>query len=137
MEGANCILDRMTEYFDMKGSPVVVQRVNKGYSIIHETGEPVARFWPRVGDSNRVEVLWWSHSDKWDHIGDFGGLFMDLDEALEYVISDPMGIFWKGKNLPHIKRLHADWRQAEVARFAWQAVRRRPVRRTVLHKGEK
>jgi hypothetical protein len=98
MEAANSILDRMTEYFDMKGSPVVVQRVNKGYSIIHETGEPVARFRPRVGDSTCVEVLWWSHRDKWDHIGDFGGLFMGIEEALEYVLSDPMGIFWKGQN---------------------------------------
>ena len=37
-------------------------------------------------------------SDKWDHIGDFGGLFMGIEEALEYVLSDPMGIFWKGLN---------------------------------------
>jgi len=33
----------MTKYFDKKRSPVVVRRVNKRYSIIHESGEPVAR----------------------------------------------------------------------------------------------
>ncbi len=98
MEKADSVFDKMTEYFDKKRSPVVVQRVNKGYSIIHESGEAVARFRPRGGDSDRVEVLWWSHRDKWDHIGDLGGLFMSIEEALEYVLSDPMGIFWKGQN---------------------------------------
>jgi hypothetical protein len=98
MEKADSVLDKMAEYFDKKRSPVAVQRVNKGYSIIHESGEPIARFWPRGGDSDRVEVLWWSHRDKWEYIGDFGGLFMGIEEALEYVLSDPMGIFWKGQN---------------------------------------
>ena len=98
MEKADSVLDKMTKYFDKKRSPVVVRRDNKGYSIIHESGEPVARFRLREGDSDRVEVLWWSHRDKWDHIGDFGGLFMGIEEALEYVLSDPLGIFWKGQN---------------------------------------
>ena len=98
MKKADSVLDRMNEFFDKKGSPVVVRRINKGYSIIHESGEPVARFRPRGDDSNYVEILWWSHREKWDHIGDLGGLFMDLEEALEYVLSDPMGIFWKGQN---------------------------------------
>jgi hypothetical protein len=98
MGKADSILDIMTEYFDKKGAPVIVQRVNKGYSIVHESGEPVARFRPRAGDSDRVEVLWWSHRDKWDHVGDFGGMVMGLEEALEYVLSDSMGIFWKGQN---------------------------------------
>jgi hypothetical protein len=98
MEKADSVLDQMAQYFDKKRSPVAVQRVNKGYSIIHESGEPIARFWPKGGDSDRVEVLWWSHRDKWDHIGDFSGLFMGIEETLEYVLSDPMGIFWKGQN---------------------------------------
>ena len=99
MTKEDSILDRMKEYFDKEGAPVTVQRINKGYSIIHESGEPVARFRPREGDSDEVEVLWWSHRDKWDHIGDFGGLFMSLEEALKYVLSDPMGIFWTGQSL--------------------------------------
>ena len=41
------------------------------------------------------EVLWWSHRDKWESIGDFGGVVCDdVDEALTYVLGDPMGIFW-------------------------------------------
>ena len=96
MAKADDILDRMTEFFEKEGAPVIVQRINKGYSIIHESGERVARFRPRTDESNGVEVLWWSHRDKWDHIGDFGCLFMGLEEALKYVLSDPMGIFWTG-----------------------------------------
>jgi hypothetical protein len=98
MAKADSVLDRMREYSGQKGAPVTVQRINKGYSIIHESGEPVARFRPRAGESSRVEVLWSSHRDKWDHIGDFGGLFMGLEEALGYVLSEPMGVFWKRQN---------------------------------------
>ena len=96
MAKTDSVLDRMTEYFDKKRAPVTVRRINKGYSIIDESGEPIARFRPRAADSDSVEVLWWSHRDKWDHIGDFGGLVMGLEEALEYVVSDPMGVFWTG-----------------------------------------
>ena len=42
----------------------------------------------------RVEVMWWSHRDRWDQIGDFGPMLMPLDEALDYVARDPMGCFW-------------------------------------------
>jgi hypothetical protein len=37
--------------------------------------------------------MWYSHRDKWDHIGDFGGVTMSLEEALEYVITDAPGCF--------------------------------------------
>ena len=41
------------------------------------------------------EVLWWSHCDRWESIGDFGGMVFDtIEEAAEYVLDDPMGIFW-------------------------------------------
>jgi len=93
------ILERMTEYLDMKEAPVKVERRGNGYSIIHESGKPVARIQKeKGGKSELVEVLWWSHRDKWDHIGDFGGMVMSLEEALEYVVSDPLGMFWMGQN---------------------------------------
>jgi hypothetical protein len=98
MKKADSILDRMTEYFDKKGAPVTVEHRNKGYSIIHESGEPVARFRLMTNNPDNVEVLWWSHRNKWDHIGDFGGMRKGLDEALDFVLSDPMGIFWKGQD---------------------------------------
>jgi len=75
--------------------PVVVRHVNKGYSIIHESGVPVARFRPEAGEEDRFEVCWWkSTSNRWSRIGDFGGMIMGLEEALEYVLSDPDGLFW-------------------------------------------
>lgn len=97
MVKSDSILERMTEYFNNNGFPVIVRRLSKGYSIVNEYGEPLARFRPAPGNQDRVEVLWWKYSGKWGHIGDFGGLFMDLEKALAYVLSDPTGIFWKGK----------------------------------------
>jgi hypothetical protein len=47
-----------------------------------------------TGKDDDVEVLWWSHRDKWESIGDFGGIILSLDEALEYVAKDPLGCFW-------------------------------------------
>jgi hypothetical protein len=90
------ILSRTTDYFEQKGMSVKVNRVNKGYTIIHETGQRIARLLPAGDNSDEVEVLWWSHRNKWEHIGDFDGLFMKFEEALEYVLSDPMDIFWMG-----------------------------------------
>jgi hypothetical protein len=37
--------------------------------------------------------MWYSHRDKWDHIGDFGGMVMPQEEVLEYVVSDAPGFF--------------------------------------------
>jgi hypothetical protein len=43
-----------------------------------------------------------SHRDKWDHISDFGGILMPLEEALEYVVSDAPGYF--GIDFPVLKK---------------------------------
>ncbi len=89
------VLTKMSEYFGQQNIPIQIQCINKGYSIIHVSGDRVARFKPEPGSPGQFEVLWWSHRDKWDRIGDFGGKIMSLDEALDYVASDPMGIFWR------------------------------------------
>jgi hypothetical protein len=47
-----------------------------------------------TGKGDPVEVLWWSHRDRWDKIGDFGPMVMPLDQALEHVARDPVGCFW-------------------------------------------
>jgi hypothetical protein len=55
----------------------------------------IARFVP-VGKGKKgdlVEVMWYSHRDKWDHIGDFGGVTMPLHEAMAYVVNDASGCF--------------------------------------------
>lgn len=54
----------------------------------------MARLRP-TGQADKVEIMWWSHRDKWDQIGDFGPLVMPLVKALEFVAEDPEGIFWR------------------------------------------
>ena len=94
MAAPDPILARIEAHNEARGGGVLIQKQSKGYSLFREdTGEPVARLRP-IGRSDKVEVMWWSHQDKWDHIGDFGPMTMALDEALEYIAEDPMGIFW-------------------------------------------
>ena len=78
--------------FEAHGIPVKVSFVRGGLSIHARAGNtPISRFVPT--GNGLVEVLWYSHHDKWDHIGDFGGVIMSLDKALEYVLSDAPGCF--------------------------------------------
>jgi len=94
MAASDPVLARIEAYNKARGGGVVIQKQSKGYSLFREdTGEPVARLRP-TGKKDKVEVMWWSHRDKWDQIGDFGPMTMALDEALDYVAKDPMGIFW-------------------------------------------
>ena len=90
------ILEKMITYFHQRNMPVLVKRINNGYSMLNETGEHIARFRPISTDSCHVEVLY-RHSlkNKWAPIGDFGGLTMDVDAALDYVYADPMQLFWQ------------------------------------------
>ena len=77
-----------------QGGGVLTRKAAKGYSLFREDdGRSIARLRP-TGKGDRVEVMWWSHRDKWDQIGDFGPMLMTLQEALEYVAKDPMGCFW-------------------------------------------
>lgn len=88
------MLARIEAYNEAKGGGVVIQKASKGYSLFREdNGRPIARLRP-TGKGDQVEVMWWSHRDKWDQIGDFGPMVMSLDEALEYVAKDPIGCFW-------------------------------------------
>jgi hypothetical protein len=51
---------------------------------------------------DHVEVMWYSHRDTWDYIGDFGGVTMPLHEALRYVVNDAPGCF--GIGFPRMNR---------------------------------
>jgi hypothetical protein len=82
---------RIEAVFASRGCPAEVVRMNRGYTIVYE-GRAVSRI-RQLGAS--WEVVWWSHRDKWQSIGDFGGVVFDtIDEAANYVLDDPMGIFW-------------------------------------------
>jgi len=83
----------IADYFESHGIPVETRFIRGGLSIHTKARKtPIARFVP-TGSKSGVEVMWFSHREKWDHIGDFGGMTMSLDEALEYVVSDAPGCF--------------------------------------------
>ena len=88
------ILARIEAFHQPKGGGVIIQRAAKGYSLFREdNGKPIARLRP-TGKVDQVEVMWWSHRDKWEQIGDFGPLLMSLDEALMYIAKNTLGCFW-------------------------------------------
>lgn len=94
MKPADPFLQRIEAYNDAQGGGVIIRRVNKGYSLfVAEDGSPIARLRP-TGKGDEVEVLWWSHHERWASIGEFGGEFMPLDEALDFIAQDPYGCFW-------------------------------------------
>lgn len=94
MAAVDPILDRIVAFNKKMGGGVAIRKVGRGYSLVREdNGQPIARLMP-TGKGDRVEILWWSHRDKWAQIGDFGPMVMTLDEALDYVSKDPIGCFW-------------------------------------------
>lgn len=94
MKKADDILARIEVFNAAQGGGVLIQKRAKGFSLFREdTGRPVARLRP-TGKGDQVEVMWWSHRDRWDQIGDFGPMVMPLEEALDYIATDPLGCFW-------------------------------------------
>jgi hypothetical protein len=91
---ADDLLARIEAFSNAKGGGVIIRKANKGYSLFRaDNGRPVARLRP-TGKGDVVEIMWWSHRDKWEQIGDFGPFVMPLDEALAYIARDPLGTFW-------------------------------------------
>jgi Protein of unknown function (DUF3024) len=92
---ADDLLARIEAFNEAKGGGVVIRKAARGFSLYSkDTGRPIARLRP-TGKGDQVEVMWWSHRDRWDQIGDFGPMVMPLDEALQFVAKDPMGCFWR------------------------------------------
>src|SRR4051794_11014566 len=68
------LLTRIEAFNVSRGGGVLIRKAARGYSFYHaNTGRPIARLRP-TGKGDQVEVMWWSHRDKWDQIGDFGPL---------------------------------------------------------------
>lgn len=83
------VLARIAAYPWPRGG-LTVRQNNRGYSLFSaRTGAPVARLRP-LGETNRVEVLWWRR-EAWRPAGPFGAVF-DLDEALAFIADEPA--FW-------------------------------------------
>ena len=89
------LFDRIVAFNEARGGGVRIEKRSKGYSLFREdNGRPIARLRPS-GKADVVEILWWSHRDQWEQIGDFGPMTMPLEKALNYISKDPMGIFWR------------------------------------------
>jgi hypothetical protein len=94
MKKTDDTLARIETFNKEQGGGVVIRKAAMGYSHFRaDNGKPVARFRP-TGKGDQVEVMWWSHRDQWDLIGDFGPLTMSLDEALNFVAKNELGCFW-------------------------------------------
>jgi hypothetical protein len=91
MSEADAMLERIKSFGRTRGGGVVVQKAARGYSLLSErSGAPIARLRP-TGDGDKVQVLWWS-GERWGASGPFGIATMSLDEALDYIASEPA--FW-------------------------------------------
>jgi hypothetical protein len=92
MAGTDAMRERIEAHPWPRGGVEVV-RANKGYTLYsRRTGGQVARLRP-TGKSDDVQVLWWRH-EGWATPGDFGPVFMPLNEALDFVATE--SFFWIG-----------------------------------------
>ena len=92
MKKSDPMLEKIEAFNEAQGGGVIIRYARGGYSLfLEEDGSPIARL-RTSGDESRVEVLWWSHRGKWESIGEFGGVFLPLDEALDFVAEDPYGL---------------------------------------------
>jgi hypothetical protein len=88
------VLERIEAFNVANGGGVLIRKAAKGYSLFREdTGRPIARLRP-TSKADLFEVMWWSHREKWEQIGDFGPMVMPIDDALDYIAKDPIGCFW-------------------------------------------
>jgi hypothetical protein len=90
MAKADALLERIKAFHLVKGE-VVVRKVGRGYSLFSaRTGAPIARLRP-IGEADTVQVLWWN-GERWGAFGAFGIATMPLDNALDYIATEPA--FW-------------------------------------------
>lgn len=79
-----------------QGGGVIVRKDRNGYTLLRDdSGVPLARLRPKE-PTGKYEVLYWSaDTDRWRAVGTMGGgTILSLDEALDFIASDPMGCFW-------------------------------------------
>ena len=91
MPKSDPVRERIKAFNQARGGGVLVHKAGRGYSLLSErTGAPIARLRP-TGDADKVQVLWWN-GERWGASGPFGIATMPLNEALDYIASEPA--FW-------------------------------------------
>ena len=86
---------QLIETFDFDAGPVVVERRNRGFTLIHaETGAPIARLRP-IGRDDLVDILYWSlWKEQWAPFGPFGRTAAPVEQAVRIIAE--AAIFWAG-----------------------------------------
>jgi hypothetical protein len=86
---------RIEAFIERQGGGVSVRKDRGGYTLIRDdTGTPVARLRP-TDRKGGFEVFYCSpDTGRWRSVGRFGGSPLPLDEALDFIASDPMDCFW-------------------------------------------
>jgi hypothetical protein len=91
MPKAEALVERIEAFHHARRGEIVVRKVARGYSLLSaRTGAPIARLRP-TGEADKVQVLWWN-GERWGGSGPFGATTMPLDEALDYIATEPA--FW-------------------------------------------
>jgi hypothetical protein len=97
--GRSVIIDfvqrRIEAYNNELGGGVSVRKDKDGYTLIREdTGAPMARLRPNSRQGS-FEVLCRSkHRARWRPVGEWGTSFDSVDQALDFIASDPLDCFW-------------------------------------------
>ena len=85
-------LARIEAFNTKNGGGVTITKVRNGYTLhLTATGAPIARLQP-TGLDDEVRVKFWSYKDRWQDVGDFGGIILPLEKALEEISKNE--IFW-------------------------------------------
>jgi hypothetical protein len=86
---------RFESFFDKQGGGILVRKDRTGYTLVlHDSGMPVAQL---RHDAQKVsfEVFYWVRSrERWQRVGEWGVSLCTLDEALDYITTDPLDCFW-------------------------------------------
>ena len=81
------------EAFNLKKSGgVTVTKVRNGYNLYHTaTDAPIARLNP-TGSNDDMRIRFWAYRERRQDVGDFGGIILPLEQALEEIATN--GVFW-------------------------------------------
>ncbi len=88
MAGRDTTQARIAALLAERRIAAAVERRAGGYTLRStRTGGPIARLKP-TGRDGKVQVLWWN-GERWGRSGPLGVPTMTLDQALDYVASEP------------------------------------------------
>ena len=81
------------ESFNLKdGGGVIIKKVQNGYNLyLTATDAPIARLNPS-GTDDEMRIRFWSYRVHWKDVGNFGGIILALEEALDEIATNE--IFW-------------------------------------------